>query len=155
LRVIGYLRVTKELCPTIQCDINDKSTWYVDESCAIHMGLRRKSGAANCSVKQKNNTRSSTETELIAVDISLPTILWTKSFMLEQAFDLESGIKEDNRSTMLSMKHGRLSLGKRTKHYDNRCFYVKDLFDRGKIAGFLLAKSGNEVFTSLELVLEH
>jgi len=34
---------------------------------------------------------------------------------------------------MLLMKNGRLSSGKRTKHFDIRYFYVKDLLDRGVI----------------------
>jgi hypothetical protein len=62
--------------------------------------------------------------------------------MLEQGFDLKTGIKVDKRSTMLSMKHGLLYLGKRTKHYDIRYFYVKDLLDRGMIANFILAIQG-------------
>jgi hypothetical protein len=31
---------------------------------------------------------------------------------------------------MLLMKNGRLLSGKRTKHFDIRYFYVKDLIDR-------------------------
>jgi len=84
--------------------------------------------------KQKINTQSSTETELIVVDDALPTIQWTKNFMLEQGYDLETEIMEDNQSTMLLMKNGRLSSGKRTKHFDIRYFYVKDLIDRGIIS---------------------
>jgi hypothetical protein len=38
---------------------------------------------------------------------------------------------EDNRSTMLLMKKGQLSSGKRTKHFDVRYYYVKDLLERG------------------------
>jgi len=60
------------------------------------------------------NTRSSTETELIAVDDALPTIQWTKNFMAEQGYVLETEIREDNKSTMLLMNNGRLSSGKRT-----------------------------------------
>jgi sporulation protein YlmC with PRC-barrel domain len=84
--------------------------------------------------KQKVNTRSSTETELIAVDDALPTIQWTKNFMLEQGYDVSTEIREDNKSTMLLMKNGRLSSGKRTRHFDIRYFYVKDLIDRGIIS---------------------
>jgi hypothetical protein len=64
--------------------------------------------------------------------------------MLEQEFDLKTGIKEGNRSTMLSMKHGRLFLGKRTKHYAIRYSYVKDLLDRGQgmIVDFILPIQG-------------
>jgi len=40
------------------------------------------------SCKQKVNTRSSTETELIAVDDILPTVQWAKSFLAEQGYDL-------------------------------------------------------------------
>lgn len=56
--------------------------------------------------KQKINTRSSTEAELIAMDDALPTIQWTKSFMAEQGYNLDTIIiiKEDNRSTMLLMR---------------------------------------------------
>jgi hypothetical protein len=83
------------------------------------------------SCKQKVNTRSSTEAELIAVDDILSTIQWTKMFLMEQGYDLKTEIKEDNKSTMLLMKNGRLSSGKRTKHLDVRYFYAKDLIDRG------------------------
>ena len=34
--------------------------------------------------KQKINTKSSTETELIGVDEALPQMLWTKSFLKEE-----------------------------------------------------------------------
>lgn len=92
--------------------------------------------AGNCAVlfksnKQKVNTRSSTKTELIAIDDALPTIQWTKKFLCEQGYDLETMIKEDNRSTILLMKNGKLSSGKRTKHLNICYFYVKDLIDQG------------------------
>jgi hypothetical protein len=44
---------------------------------------------------------------------------------------LETIIKEDNKSSMLLMKNGRLSSGKRTKHLDIRYFFAKDLMERG------------------------
>ncbi len=116
--------------------------WYIDGSYASHEDMRGQSGAVlvtgNCAVlfrskKQKVNTRSSTETELIAVDDALPTIQWTMNFMAEQGYILETEIKQDNKSTMLLMKNGRLSSGKHTKHFDIRYFYVKDLIDQGII----------------------
>jgi hypothetical protein len=74
---------------------------------AFHEDMRGQSGAVllagNCTVlfrsnKQKVNTSisTSTETELVAVDDALPTIQWTKKFMCEQGYDLETMIKEDN-----------------------------------------------------------
>jgi hypothetical protein len=140
LRVLGYLKGTLDLSFSVSCEKMDKLTWYVDGSYASHMDMRGQSGAVlmtgDCAVlfkscKQKVNTRSSTEAELIAVDDILPTIQWTKMFLMEQGYDLKTELKEDNKSTMLLMKNGRLPSGKRTKHLDVRYFYAKDLIDRG------------------------
>jgi hypothetical protein len=40
--------------------------------------------------------------------------------MLDQGYDLETQIREDNRSTILLIKNGKLSSGKRAKHFDIR-----------------------------------
>jgi len=69
------------------------------------------------SSKQKINTRSSTESELLVVDDAC-----------EKGYDLETHLKKDNHSTMLVMKNGKLSAGKRTKHFDIRYYYVKDFY---------------------------
>jgi hypothetical protein len=56
---------------------------------------------------------------------------WTKNFMADQGYNLETLIKEVNKTTMISMKNGRLSLWKRTnKNLDIRYFFVKDLIDK-------------------------
>ncbi len=83
--------------------------------------------------KQKLNIRSSTESELIAVDDALTMIQWTKSFMKEQGYDIGTIVKEDNQSTMLLMKNGKLSSRKQTKHSDIRYSYVKDPFEQSVI----------------------
>jgi len=69
--------------------------------------------------------------------------------MKEQGYELNIEIKEDNRSTMLLMKNGKLSSGKRTKHLDLRYFYVKDLIDRGivKLSHFLSEHMIADFFT--------
>jgi hypothetical protein len=87
-RVLGYLSGTPDIYLTLSCEDLDKLIWYVDGS--------------------------STETELIAIDDLLPMIQWTKNFLKEQGYYLDTVIHEDNRSTMLLMKNGRLSSGKRT-----------------------------------------
>jgi hypothetical protein len=140
LRVLGYLKDTRDYGVTIECASMQTLTWYIDGSYATHDDMKGQSGAIlmtgdnavlSRSNKQKVNTRSSTEAELIAVDDALPTVQWAKSFMMDQGYDLNTVIKEDNRSSILLMRNGRLSSGKRTKHLDIRYFYVKDLLDRG------------------------
>ena len=51
--------------------------------------------------------------------------------MKDQGYELQTIIKEDNKSLMLLMKNGRLSSGKRTKHLDIRYFYVQNLIQKG------------------------
>jgi hypothetical protein len=115
LRVLGYLKGTLHFELTISCNSLDKLTWYIDGSYGIHEDMKGHSGAVlmigdstvlSRSNKQKVNTRSSTEAELITVDDTLPTVQWAKSFMMDQGYDLETVIKEDNKSTMLLMKNG-------------------------------------------------
>jgi hypothetical protein len=143
IRVLSYLNGTLGLVLSISCKDMDELTWYVDGSYAIHDDMKGQSGAVllvgdnvvlTRSSKQKVNTRSSTEAEIIAIDDTLPTIQWAKSYLKDQGYDMDTIIREDNKSTILLMKNGRLSAGKRTKHLDIRYFYVKDLIDRGIVS---------------------
>jgi hypothetical protein len=54
------------------------------------------------SVKQKLNTKSSTEAELVGVDDGMPQILWTRYFVEAQGYEVrQSTIYQDNQSAML------------------------------------------------------
>ncbi len=143
VRVLGYLKGTIDHDLMITCTDLATLTWYTDGSHAIHDDMKGQSRAVLMigdsaimlrSNKQKINTRSSTEAEWIAVDDALPMVQWARNFMQDQRYDLNMVIKEDNKSTMLLMKNGRLSAGKRTKHLDIRYFYVKDLIERGIVS---------------------
>jgi len=134
------LKGTLDFDLTISCDKLSSLTWNIDGSYAVHEDMKGQSGSIlmigrnavlSKSNKQKVNTQSSTETELIAVNDVLPTVQWASLFMRDQGYDLETIIKENNRSTMLLLKNGRLSSGKRTKHLNIRYFYVQDLIQRG------------------------
>jgi len=131
LCLLGYLKSTDGLLLHLSCTDLMNLIWYIDGSYATHDDMRRQSGAVllagDCAVlfrsnKQKVNTRSSTESEVIAVDDALPTVQWTKNFMMDKGFDLETLIKEDNQSMMLLMKNSKLSSGKWTKHIDLRLY---------------------------------
>ena len=77
--------------------------------------------------KQKLNTRSSTESELVAVDDCMPSICWTRYFMLSQGYEIaENILYQDNRSAILLEKNGKASSSKRTKHINIRFFFVTD-----------------------------
>ena len=85
-------------------------------------------GFINMSSRQKLNTRSSTEAELVAVDDCVGKVLWTMQFLKTQGFALRASlIKQDNKSAMLLETKGRSSAGKRMRHMDICFFFVNDL----------------------------
>jgi hypothetical protein len=66
--------------------------------------------------KQKLNTRSSTESELVGVNDVSVMILWTKLFLEEQGYNINSNILyQDNKSAILLETNGKKSSGKRTR----------------------------------------
>ena len=106
----------------------------------VHENLRRQTGCGqtfgigflmSTAGKQKLNTRSSTETELVAADDGMPDVLWTRRFIEAQGRSLiENKLLQDNRAAMLLEKNGKASSGKRTKHIDARYYFITDRIER-------------------------
>ena len=93
-RLISYLKDTIHLKLRLSCN---KGTpiikWWVDAAYAVHADMKSHSGAIlslgnGCvyskSNKQKINTKSSTEAELVAASDMSGQILWTLYFLEEQ-----------------------------------------------------------------------
>ena len=86
------------------------------------------------STKQKLNTRSSTESELVGVDDMMPSILWTRYFLQAQGYKVSDNvIFQDNKSTMLLERNGKISSSKRTKHINVRYFFITDRISKGEV----------------------
>jgi hypothetical protein len=86
------------------------------------------------STKQKVNTRSSTEAELVAADDVISKVMWTKLFMENQGFEVKANIiYRDNTSSMKLETNGTTSSGKRTRHFNIKYFYITDLIKRGEV----------------------
>jgi len=90
-KVMRYLRHTKSLTLTIEPGYEPK--WWVESSYAIHPDMRshtglymtlRKGAMYTASCKQKLNTKSSTEAELVAADDTMGQVLWTRYFLAAQ-----------------------------------------------------------------------
>ena len=89
----------------------------------------------NTSTKQKINTRSSTETEIVAADDLMPMILWTNYFLEAQGYGATSSILyQDNKSAILLQKNGRKSSSKRTKHINMRYYFITDRINRNELS---------------------
>jgi len=79
------------------------------------------------SSKQKLNTKSSTEAELVGASDYLPRTIWTRMFLLGQGYTIDENIfAQDNQSAMKLEKNGRMSCGQKSRHIDIRYFFVKD-----------------------------
>ena len=86
------------------------------------------------STKAKCNTRSSTISELVAVDEMLAQILWTRLFMKSQGIGVSNNILyQDNKIATLLEKNGQGSSSKQTKHIKIRYYYVADCIAKGDL----------------------
>ena len=87
------------------------------------------------STKQKLNTRSSTESELVATDDLMPAVCWTRYFLEAQGYGVtENIVFQDNQSAILLEKNGKASSSKRTKHINIRYFFVTDWVRNGELS---------------------
>ena len=85
--------------------------------------------------KQKLNTRSSTEAELVGTDDAIGQILWTKLFMEKQGYDIEKNVLyQDNKSTILLETNGRKSAGKQSRALNIRYFFITDQVKKGNLS---------------------
>jgi hypothetical protein len=142
-RVIKYLRNTKELVLTLSADNLNIIKWWVDASYAVHHDMKSHTGGVmsmgtgatySTSKKQKLNTKSSTEAELVGIDDVLPQALWTKYFLEAQGYGTDTLLYEDNQSTMKLAENGKASSGKGTRHINIRYFFITDRIARKEVA---------------------
>jgi len=83
-------------------------------------------------VRQKIVTKSSTESELVAVTDSIGEVIWLRNFLVEQGYPMPPAVLfQDNMSTIVLCERGEA--GHRTKHIKIRNFFVKELIDGGEV----------------------
>ncbi len=87
------------------------------------------------STKQKLNTRSSTESEIVGADDFMPAICWTRYFMEAQGYQVQDNILfQDIKSAILLEKNGKASSSKRTKHVNIWYFFITNHVDKGDVS---------------------
>jgi hypothetical protein len=96
------------------------------------------------SIKQKINTRSSTEAELVGVDDDMNFVEWIQLFVEQQVKSINDSsilkkigcdvvIQQDNTSTIQLQNNGQASLRKRTRHINIRYFYITSKIKSGRM----------------------
>jgi hypothetical protein len=128
-------------------------TWSVDASFAVHKDMRSHTGAVlslgqgalvSMSLKQKINTKSSTEAELVGVDDAMNFVEWIQLFVEQQIKSInddsvlkkignDTVIQQDNTSTIQLENNGKQSSTKRTRHINIRYFYVTSKIKEGSM----------------------
>jgi hypothetical protein len=134
--LIKYIRGTRSMPLILGADGTGAFGWWVDAAFAVHPNMRGHTGGGLSmglgfpivgSTKQKINTRSSTEAELVGADDFMSVICWTRYFMKAQGYDVSDNILfQDNQSAILLEKNGKASSSKRTKHINIRYFFITD-----------------------------
>ncbi|MHA7927606.1 MAG: reverse transcriptase domain-containing protein, partial [Marinobacter sp.] len=140
-RVMKYLRGTIDLGLTLEVDKSHVVKWWADAAFAVHKDMRShtgavmslgKGGAYATSTRQKINTKSSTEAELVAADDIVGQVIWTRKFLEHQGWSVNDVIVgQDNKSAILLERNGRASSGKRTRHINIRYYFIKDRIREG------------------------
>ena len=131
-RLLEYIHGSMDLEYTIGADDMGKIRSWVDASYAVHPDFKSHTGGVMSlgrgglickSSKQKLNTKSSTEAELVGASDYLPNILWASMFLKAQGYDIvENVLEQDNQSAIKLEANGRASAGPRSRHIDIRYF---------------------------------
>ena len=103
--------------------------WCTDASFAVHDGMKSRTTLCMSigrgtiyagSTKQKLNTTSSTEAELVRVSDSMPKMIWTQYFMEAQRYQVEDVyVYQDNQRAILLKKWNETS-GQKFQTYPNQ-----------------------------------
>jgi len=142
-RLLLYLKGTILMPRILGAERLDTVRTWVDASYGSHDDMKGHTGGAMSmgtgvfnvkSTKQKLNTKSSTETEVVGVSDYLPWVVWTKMFMEEQGRKIKTNILyQDNESAIRIEKNGRRSCREKSRHIHIRFFFVTDLIIREEL----------------------
>ena len=142
--MMRYIRGTRTLLLILCTNGSGILKWWVDSLFAFHPNMRGHSGGGLSlrrgfpivsSTKQKLNTRSSTETELVGADDFMPAICWTRYFLEAQGYRISDNVLfQDNTSSILLEKNGKSSSIKRTKHMNIRYFFITNRVIQGDVS---------------------
>jgi hypothetical protein len=144
VHLMKYIRGTRTMPLILSANGSCILKWWVDAAFAVHPNMRGHSGGGlslgrgfpiMSSTKQKVNTRSSTEAEVVGADDFISVICWTRYFMKAQGYDVQENVLfQDNKSSILLEKNGKASSSKRTKHINIRYFFITDRFNKKEVS---------------------
>ena len=85
--------------------------------------------------KQKMNSRSSNETEVIRNSEYLPWVIWYEYFMAAEGYPITDNVVwQDNEGAEKIAKNGKLSCSSRSRHISIKFFWIADRVKQSKMA---------------------
>jgi hypothetical protein len=142
--LMRYIRDTRTMPLILSANGSGILKWWVDASFAVHPNMRGHLGGGLSlgrgfpivsSTKQKLNTQSSMETEIVGSDDFMPAICWTRYFMKTQSYGVkDNAVFQDNTSLILLEKNWKASSSKRTKHINIRCLFITDRVKKEEVS---------------------
>ena len=117
VRMLAFMKQMKDDVLTLEPDGSGVITWGADASFAVHPDMKSHTGygmtmGKGCLQmtwrKQKLNTRSSTEAELVAADDAMTQILWTKMFLEEQGYKIKETILPQDNTSAIQLENENL-----------------------------------------------
>jgi hypothetical protein len=143
-RLLKYLNFTKMLGIIFRPDRTLTLHAEIDSSFAVHTDFRSHTGVLLSlglnsspiyvsSCKQRINTKSSAECELVAATDGGTHMIWTREFLIDQGYPrMKCVLHQDNEATIFLLKHGRDS-SNRSRHVNIRYFWLKDRVNAGEV----------------------
>ena len=133
----------KDMKITLSADDLKSLMSWVDAAFAVHPDMKSHTGGAICmgrgvimpkSIKQKLNTKSSTESELVGASDYLAFTIYATLFWGMQGNKIENNIYfQDNESTIRFETNGRNSCGSKSRHINIRYFWIKNRLESENI----------------------
>jgi Reverse transcriptase (RNA-dependent DNA polymerase) len=146
-RGLRYLNSTKNLKLRLSCERDENGNFqvisYIDSSFGVHADMKSHTGGAISlgkgffeivSSRQKINTKSSTEAELIGISDYITRVIHARNFLIDQGYKIGPAIiYQDNQSTMELAEKGGRSNTQRTRHINIRYFFITDRIKEGEV----------------------
>jgi hypothetical protein len=134
-RLLRYINSTRDIGMVLEASHGLQILAYVDASFGVHGDYKSHTGAMISlgagpiwakSSKQKINSKSSTEAELIGLSDAVSQVIWTRDFLIAQGHAMEPAtVFQDNLSTISLATNGSAK-AERTRHIAIRFFFIKD-----------------------------
>ena len=142
-RLMCWIKQTVEDVRIIGADNLLEMIVMIDSAHAVHDNMRGHTGGITSfgtgvvdqkSSKQKMNTRSSIETELVGTSEYLPKPVYFELFMSAQGYNPKTILAKDNESEIRMLCNGKKSCTSNSRHVAIKYFWCTDRIEKGNVS---------------------